>query len=580
MAVSHFPRTAWLQQDWNRYSADVVEKSLAQFAPTVSTSFRSAPTNLSSADTIVSFAESIGHRGHASGARLLVFYYVGHAVTSTSGQVYLLQSGVTPESLRGLTAGQAPPRLANLGELLRVVEAATPVEPYVALRLSDLHAALSKSNVPFVILLDGCMENAAVKQSVEGAGFRYDPQHPTLYYIGSEPLTQRLISQVGTSLREFGQAWAYLHDANPIVFAAKPGTLAMLGEDPRWQMAPPLAPIAQRVRRLLVPSATGSPGSLAELVTRTVDFRQGVGELELGGSISWSDFSGIERTAHTIVAMDRRMPFVDATSAVVARHDPRIGVIEGFYFSEPEKRFYLVSQGNDWKVWRWSGSADKKLIAADLRFPVVAGTADGQIYLHHDEGKTLATVDPAGHLYTVKTDLYIERMAPGRQASDLLVIGEASSVGEAAPLWLVKAGSLVEIDRLPSSGIISIAAGAPSGIAYSRDNETTIYTRVDGRENNLATNLEAPGQLTRAGGLLYCLSQNKTRLYRLSSDGLKQAELLLKDGSPLLQQSDRPDGLQGTSAGTLLVTSGSTIIELRPEGLLWAPVPYRMTSRT
>ena len=70
-------------------------------------------------------------------------------------------------------------------------------------------------------------------------------------------------------------------------------------------------------------------------------------------------------------------------------------MIEGFYFSESEQEFYLVSQGNDWKVWKWSPARGRRLIAADLRFPVVAGTADGQVFLHHDAEKTFtASIAP------------------------------------------------------------------------------------------------------------------------------------------------------------------------------------------
>ena len=175
---------------------------------------------------------------------------MGHAVTSASGEVYLLQSGVTQEALRSLTSSRPVRAVANLSDILRVVEAATQINPGVALRLSDLHAALRQSDLPFAILLDGCMENTVVKQAIEGTGFQYDPQHPSLYSSGPESLTQRLVSQIGTTLGQFGQEWSYLHDVNPIVFAAKPGTLALLGDDPEWQNAPPLAPLAQKVRRL------------------------------------------------------------------------------------------------------------------------------------------------------------------------------------------------------------------------------------------------------------------------------------------------------------------------------------------
>ena len=154
-------------------------------------------------------------------------------------------------------------------------------------------------------------------------------------------------------------------------------------------------------------------------------------------------------------------------------------------------------------------------------------------------------------------------------------MGEASSIDEAAPLWLIRNGRPVEIDRFPTSHVLAAVYDASGQVAYTREGDSAIYHRAEGRDGVLAAGLEAPAQLTSTGGSLYCLSQSKTRLYRVSAVSVMQAELLLADGSALLNPSDRPDGLQGTSSGTLLITSGSTLVELAPEKLSWVPLVDR-----
>ena len=60
VAVGHFPQLAWLQQEWNSYSADAVERSLSKFGPTRVSTFRSSPDRLSSADAILKSRRSSG----------------------------------------------------------------------------------------------------------------------------------------------------------------------------------------------------------------------------------------------------------------------------------------------------------------------------------------------------------------------------------------------------------------------------------------------------------------------------------------------------------------------------------------
>jgi hypothetical protein len=263
-----------------------------------------------------------------------------------------------------------------------------------------------------------------------------------------------------------------------------------------------------------------------------------------------------------------RLPYFDAQRAVVQEYRPGIGPIGGFYLNSEQRRMILVSQGNNWKIWSWT-AGEKRLISDRLLFPMVAGTRSGQVYLHHDDDKTLARLEGM-RLVPVKSQLSVERLTSGWNVDDLLIAGEAASVDEVAPISLLQKSELVEIDRFPTSGLWSLAPVGIQGIAYTRDAGSAVMVRQGGHERALAQGLIEPGELASVGDEVYCLSRSKLRLYRLSPTGVSEAPLLNASGDPLLEASRDPDGFQVTPTGTLLITSGESIIEIVPEQLRWS----------
>jgi hypothetical protein len=343
----------------------------------------------------------------------------------------------------------------------------------------------------------------------------------------------------------------------------------MIAEDPGRVAAPPLAPLAQKVRRLLAPSAGDVVTSLDQLIDRLVDFRQGIGELELTGSVSWSDFSAIDQAARPIDISTLRLPYFNAETAVVQRYLPGIGPIGGFYFNSVDSRLFVVSQGNEWKIWSWTQSPGKRLIANHLRFPIIAGTPDGQVYVHHDDDKTLTRLSERNQLERIKTGLYVERLETGQAPDELLIVGEAASVDEKAPIWSLRGGTFTVIDRFTTSGLWSLIRVSADGLLYTSDTGTAVMIRDHGHERPFARDLVEPGELTATGESVYCLSRSKLRLYRLSSTGVEEAPLIGAAGDALLAASRDPDGFQATAAGTLLITSGVSVVEIAPTKLRW-----------
>jgi hypothetical protein len=173
-------------------------------------------------------------------------------------------------------------------------------------------------------------------------------------------------------------------------------------------------------------------------------------------------------------------------------------------------------------------------------------------------------------LVPVKSELYVERLATGRNVDELLIAGEAASIEKVVPIWLLRSNEIVEIDRFRTSGLWSLAPVGAKGIAYTRDTGSAVMIRDGGHERALAQNLIEPGELASVGDVVYCLSRSKLRLYRISPRGIGVAQLLNASGDALLEASRDPEGFQATTTGTLLITSGASIVEIAPDKLRWS----------
>jgi hypothetical protein len=119
-------------------------------------------------------------------------------------------------------------------------------------------------------------------------------------YVGSNRVVTREIGEYADMLRHFTDDFSYLHAENPVVLAAKPGTLAMAARDPRWAWGDPVGPLASRLAGYVAASRLDDePPSLGDVVRAAAEYR-GLGEIRPRGSISWSDFVPWQRVIATI----------------------------------------------------------------------------------------------------------------------------------------------------------------------------------------------------------------------------------------------------------------------------------------
>lgn len=239
----------------------------------------------------------------ASSPAAVVFYYAGHAVAGEGGSQYLVMGdykGTLAEDLAQSSpfvppADESSPLAgSNLEDLMKVVaaasqELATSVPGLVA--VADLHREFSAAGVPFALVIDGCYEAEAMDElrqqlSLTAWGDHFGEQHQ----LGADTRAYQ------EALRAYGEA-PYLRGSNPVIFSARPGTLAVPVRHPAFEsdLVPKVAPLAAKFLGTYLNALESQESlSLGLWLRRITDFA-GTGELSVRGSISWSDFDALRQ---------------------------------------------------------------------------------------------------------------------------------------------------------------------------------------------------------------------------------------------------------------------------------------------
>lgn len=233
--------------------------------------------------------------------RAFVLYYSGHAVSGTAGAHYLVMGdyqGKLADDLKQ-TSPFVPPRgptnpLAgsNIDDLAKVIaaagqELATSKPGLVS--VADLHWELSEAGVPFAIVVDGCYAAEAMNKVREE--LRLTPWGD---YYGPDDGGPRELQEYQRALRTYGEA-PYLRSANPVIFAARPGTLAPVVRHPFYDgdLLSGVGPLAAKLGGTYLYAVENREElPLGIWLRRITDFA-GTGELDVRGSISWSNFDSL-----------------------------------------------------------------------------------------------------------------------------------------------------------------------------------------------------------------------------------------------------------------------------------------------
>lgn len=236
---------------------------------------------------------------------LLVYYFVGHAVSRKGGQQCLLlndYSGDLNEAVRDdlspginrqlLEQPTNPASAGNLGSLLKAMNAIqshSSVPEAGFFPVAEIYRELSLAGVPFAIVVDGCYPNSQFED------LKRDLQLTTAGDHVGPTAGEGALLAFSKRLREFAAA-THLRSTNVVLFAALPGTLARAVPDPRGVLLPNrpdterVGPLAARLERSLGPGVK----TWGDVLRRMCDVQR-LGQVDTSGTASFSDFAGVNR---------------------------------------------------------------------------------------------------------------------------------------------------------------------------------------------------------------------------------------------------------------------------------------------
>jgi hypothetical protein len=289
IASGRYQFLAGMDQDWNTQSADLVADALADWRPTVSRSLKPADSSGLSRQAVLTFLDMFIQEAQKAKAELLVIYYVGHMERTGTGALSLLMGDAPAD--REI---RAPAPLTGVGNLRDIMQIVDQAEAELAPRPGSLdvaviHRRLAGARVPFVLLVDGCLEDPSFADARQRLGIIVDARGGEPVYVG--------LGDAGTALREqiaklqaYPQDFPWLRSRDPTILGATPGTVAYSEANPVWLLGGTVGPVARRLSDVVARTRWNSDRpSLIRILSFSAD-RQSIGPQELVGTVSWSDW--------------------------------------------------------------------------------------------------------------------------------------------------------------------------------------------------------------------------------------------------------------------------------------------------
>jgi hypothetical protein len=521
-----------------------------------------------------------------------VIYYVGHMVSSRTGDLLLHMGDVTPALVRDMNQ-HGPPvlvpkesplaaagNLQDLSARIREIANRAQVQADAAgttkgeanptpgfLTLDSLHGTAVMSGLPFALVLDGCLQDVNFTETMGALGFQYNEKNPAeFYYVGESEVVTREAWDMARAMRNYGQLRPFLTSSNPVTLAAKPGTFAMAQANPFVIGGPAIGPLALRAHRLgLKTRLTREPWDLVTMVRRLAEFN-GIGEINLEGSISWSDFDGWKKAKLAALSKpDTPVPGVAATSAspaaVLKHFKPEIGTIQDFAYATGTGEFLL----SDFKegIWTWREGQAARRIEEELPFSSLGAAANGPLLYHGGQTNELRSAAAGRHV--IAGDLYLGFLARGAGGTSVLVVEDDSTVETASKVWRFADSKMTPFAELETTRMLSAVEWMPGVLFYTTDS-SIIHRWEKGQITELCRGLSQPQWLACDDEYLYCLSMTTRTLHRITSEGKVSRTSMDSFG---LDRTHTTRAFQCAARGHILIGSAGEILEIDTSKLEW-----------
>jgi hypothetical protein len=179
----------------------------------------------------------------------------------------------------------------NLRDLMQVVDQAeAELAPRPgSLDVAVIHRKLSQAKIPFVLLVDGCLEDPQFAEARARLGIVVDARGGEPVYVGPGDAGSALREQIAR-LQAYPQDFTWLKSRDPTVLGATPGTAAYAERNPLWLFGASTGPVARRLYDVVTRTRwSDDRPSLIRILGFAAD-RQSIGPQELVGTVSWSDW--------------------------------------------------------------------------------------------------------------------------------------------------------------------------------------------------------------------------------------------------------------------------------------------------
>ena len=289
IASGRYQFLAGMDQDWNTQSADLVADALADWRPTVSGALKPTDSSGLSRQGVLAFLDTFAQNAKKAKAELLVVYYVGHMERTGTGALSLLM-GDAPADRKI----RPPAPSAGVGNLRDVMQIVDQAEAELAPRQGSLdvaviHRQLGRAKIPFVLLVDGCLEDPSFADARQRLGIIVDAHGGEPVYVGPGDAGTTLREQI-VKLQEYPQDFPWLKSRDATILGATPGTVAYAESNPVWLLGGTVGPVARRLFDVAARTRWNSDRpNLIRILSFSAD-RQSIGPQELVGTVSWSDW--------------------------------------------------------------------------------------------------------------------------------------------------------------------------------------------------------------------------------------------------------------------------------------------------
>jgi hypothetical protein len=218
----------------------------------------------------------------------LVVYYSGHGLSLPNGELVLLQ-GNLKKDFAEKSAQNSTPQTSSFDDGMLLAE--------------TLFNSFELANVPFTLMIDACYPNDEMQQALTRVNMSTIGSDGTgLIYTGDKPIITNELSELSAVFQRIGNRLSYRTGNDIVVFSSKPGANAVLKPNPDAPFDYELAPIALRLARYTQYDLPGDPVSLGQLIASVADFKSGVGEIGLSGTITWSKLDLIDGSLQSVFA--------------------------------------------------------------------------------------------------------------------------------------------------------------------------------------------------------------------------------------------------------------------------------------